>query len=272
MPIFNNLREKLSWQIALAVVLYVVIVGSLVFYGLSFHMEKQKTMAAIVQDEKLEQTFLRALEKRPLLEQEQTQLAAELWANRREIPVKSDIPLVVKALGDLVTGLGMELLELDYRPVGHTQEPNKFSFSLVAEGDHGVLTLVSFLGQALPTLAVQNLEIGGIGENRLRISMLADLYVAPDEAADGYSWQGIVPNSPPKATYTGFGVPFAAVKEFYSDQYKVLGIVSTARENHALLSVNGTQKWFKAGDELAHGRITDVMSTGIIIDLAGVKI
>lgn len=272
MPFLAVLREKIPIT-AIAIVVVYSLVAAVIFLNCwPTYREVHKLQDNIAQAQALEQVLSSKVEKRPSLEMQQIELAKSLALLAQQVPTQLDIPLVVELLRDMAKGPNLQLKRLDYQPLRYDNSHARFAFNMVVEGDSSVFGLTETLFQALPSLKMQNLQLESTPEGRLRLSMAASLSVMTVEGRHEPLWQKPVPAITSPGKVTGFSVPFSVVEAFYSGKYRVLGVVRTDKQRYALLSADGAEKWVRVGDVINQGRVTRIDSTGVVLDLAGVKV
>lgn len=268
----QTLRERVSIkQVALAMIYLLIIGVFLLSYWPTFR-RGEKLRQEIAQARELEQALSKMIERRPALESQQAELEESLAFLRRSIPTQSDIPIVIQLIRDLIEGSSLQLLELDYAPLRSEENRTWFTFNLATQGGSSVLTLVELLSRGFPSLRIQNFKVQSTPQGQLGLSLVGSLCIMTKEVESQSPWQRPVLGPTGPREPVGFGLPFSIVEEFYGGKYRLLGVVITARQRYALLSTDGTEQWMQVGDRIDQGRIVRIDATGVIIDLAGVRV
>lgn len=272
----HSIREKISWQIGLFVVLYIVAAVILLAVFLPARSKKTRLLAELTQLENTEVNLLRLVETRPALEASERALQAELLELELNTPSQYDLPGVLAVLADLSGQAGLKLDALEHVPLklnsGNTSGMIPLTFIL--SGSEAVYAYVLKIQELLPSLHLTEVIFSYLGDNQFQALVRADLQVFVAEQAMASNWKAplVKPLQRMDLKNNSFGMPFEVVAQFLGPNVQVLGVVEAGRGSSVLLSKDGVQRWYRVGERFGKAVVSSILSNGVMLDVDGVQL
>ena len=269
----SALRSKLTWPLLVAVLFYLA--AALVAAAVYFPAQKE-SKRLFSELEQLEQNvwvLQRIVDEKPDLERQLIALVQQKQSMLAQIPSQYDLPEVLVLIRELAAQSGLKVEELTHVPLQISDScQTVVPLCLEATGGELIFAFLQLLAELVPSLEPREISFSYLGSGRFRVSLRADLHLLVVEYARGSFWQPERNRALDLAqdSLTGFGLPFALVSKFLGDQVKVLGVINSERESRALVTLDGVQRWVKAGDRLGEATVNQILSKGILLDLDGV--
>lgn len=272
----SAIKEKLTWQLIVVVILFVAAAGAFAAFFLPLRLETRRLDGELNQLSQAEQQLKRIVEQRSGLESRLRELQGSLASHARVVPSQYDLQKVLNGIRRLTDFYGLKLESLSSEPL-QVQEGGKVGLvpiSMEVEGGGIMPGFLAHLCELLPSLGLAEAALAYVGEGRFMLSLRGELQVVllDQASASGFELQELSSRQLVELPVDAFGLPFQFIAQFLQGQVRVLGIVNSGGQKAALIAQEGPGRWMRVGDRLEGAVITDINSGAVWLDLDGVQL
>jgi len=275
-PQLSSIREKITWQLVVAVLLYLAAAAALAAVFLPLRLQTERLADELERLAQSEQQLMRLLEQRSSLEARLRELQNNLSVYAELVPSQYDLNAVLEGMGALADQYNLTLESTTTSPVA-VQEGGRIGsvpLSMELVGGSAVPSYLAHLQEAFPSLRLLEAAIDYAGEGWFRLSLRGDLQVVLlEQPADSsfalHSWQSRVAL---ELQPERFGLPFQYIARFLQGQVQLLGIVNSGSQQAALISQGGVGRWLRVGDRLEGPVVRNIAEGTVWLDLDGVQL
>lgn len=272
----SSIREKITWQLVVMVLVYIV---AAVFLGAVFLPRRQKSARLEGELEQLSQNekqLERFLEQRPQLEYRQKELIQNLDSYAKVIPSQHDLQQVLEGIRHVAAQYGLSVSTLSSSPLRMLEggKVGVVTLSMEIEGRGVLPSFTAHLQELLPSFALDEVSVAYMGGGQFTLNLYGELQVliADQNAASNFRMPSIESRDLVELPEKAFGLPFQSIAQFLQGQVEVVGIVDAGSYKAALITQGGLGRWLRVGDSIEEAVITDISSGAVWLDMDGVEL
>jgi len=272
----SSIREKITWQLVVMVLVYIV---AAVFLGAVFLPRRLKSARLEGELEQLSQNekqLERFLEQRPQLEYRQKELIQNLDSYAKVIPSQHDLQQVLEGIRHVAAQYGLSVSTLSSSPLRMLEggKVGVVTLSMEIEGRGVLPSFTAHLQELLPSFALDEVSVAYMGGGQFTLNLYGELQVliADQNAASNFRMPSIESRDLVELPEKAFGLPFQAIAQFLQGQVEVVGIVDAGSYKAALITQGGLGRWLRVGDSIEEAVITDISSGAVWLDMDGVEL
>lgn len=272
----SSIREKITWQLVVMVLVYIV---AAVFLGAVFLPRRLKSARLEGELERLSQNekqLERFLEQRPQLEYRQKELIQNLDSYAKVIPSQHDLQQVLEGIRHVAAQYGLSVSTLSSSPLRMLEggKVGVVTLSMEIEGRGVLPSFTAHLQELLPSFALDEVSVAYMGGGQFTLNLYGELQVliADQNAASNFRMPSIESRDLVELPEKAFGLPFQSIAQFLQGQVEVVGIVDAGSYKAALITQGGLGRWLRVGDSIEEAVITDISSGAVWLDMDGVEL
>lgn len=272
----SSIREKITWQLVVMVLVYIV---AAVFLGAVFLPRRLKSARLEGELEQLSQNekqLERFLEQRPQLEYRQKELIQNLDSYAKVIPSQHDLQQVLEGIRHVAAQYGLSVSTLSSSPLRMLEggKVGVVTLSMEIEGRGVLPSFTAHLQELLPSFALDEVSVAYMGGGQFTLNLYGELQVliADQNAASNFRMPSIESRDLVELPEKAFGLPFQSIAQFLQGQVEVVGIVDAGSYKAALITQGGLGRWLRVGDSIEEAVITDISSGAVWLDMDGVEL
>lgn len=272
----SSIREKITWQLVVMVLVYIV---AAVFLGAVFLPRRLKSARLEGELEQLSQNekqLERFLEQRPQLEYRQKELIQNLDSYAKVIPSQHDLQQVLEGIRHVAAQYGLSVSTLSSSPLRMLEggKVGVVTLSMEIEGRGVLPSFTAHLQELLPSFALDEVSVAYMGGGQFTLNLYGELQVliADQNAASNFRMPSIESRDLVELPEKAFGLPFQAIAQFLQGQVEVVGIVDAGSYKAALITQGALGRWLRVGDSIEEAVITDISSGAVWLDMDGVEL
>lgn len=272
----SSIREKITWQLVVMILVYIV---AAVFLGAVFLPRRLKSARLEGELEQLSQNekqLERFLEQRPQLEYRQKELIQNLDSYAKVIPSQHDLQQVLEGIRHVAAQYGLSVSTLSSSPLRMLEggKVGVVTLSMEIEGRGVLPSFTAHLQELLPSFALDEVSVAYMGGGQFTLNLYGELQVliADQNAASNFRMPSIESRDLVELPEKAFGLPFQSIAQFLQGQVEVVGIVDAGSYKAALITQGGLGRWLRVGDSIEEAVITDISSGAVWLDMDGVEL
>lgn len=272
----SNIKEKLSWPLVLAIVLYAAAIVIVFAVWMPTSNRAGELELKVEQLERTGQNLQRILDEQPNLEAKKLALEGHLTALAQDIPSQYDWPRVQQVVAELSDYYELDLESLEHVPMkangGSTY--GLIPLKLRLKGNDELLSYALHLQESLPTLDIEYVVLGYLGAGQFELTLEAELNVRVLENASLSQWVYpiLTERKGVRLPANSFGLPFSIVEKYLPHGVRVLGVVEAGPQSSVLLSKDGVQRWYKVGDKIGEAVVSSIFGNAVWLTVDGVQL